>query len=173
MSVVEVLLKKSRVRSLFPLTLRKKLATFRQGFLARAERFLLLFATSREKCMETVIPFSKTDVLTNSGTDKNVQQEAVQVEILGPGNAVSRMTAQVLDAAMRDLGLVPERDIHLDFVRDAPKIAASGVYWTPAVRVNGALKCTGRVPSLKEVRTWLQQFTPRPSVDSLHPIEQE
>jgi hypothetical protein len=172
MSVVEVLLEKSRVRSLFPLTLRKKLATFRQGFLARAEK-LFLFEGPREKRMETVIPFSKTDVSTNTGTDKNVQQEAVQVEILGPGNAVSRMTAQVLDAAMRDLGLVPERDVRLDFVRDAPKIAASGVYWTPAVRVNGALKCTGRVPSLKEVRTWLQQFTQRPPADSLHPVEQE
>ena len=173
MSVFEVSAKKSRARSLFPLTLRRKLTTFRQGFLARAERFLLLFATSREKCMETAIPLSKTDVPTNSGTRKTAQEEAVQVEILGPGNAVSRMTAQVLDAAMRDLGLVPERDIRLDFVRDALKIAASGVYWTPAVRVNGALKCTGRVPSFKEVRTWLQQVAQKPPVDSLHPAEIE
>jgi hypothetical protein len=84
-------------------------------------------------------------------------KKPIQIEILGPGNAVSQMTAQVLDAAIRDLGLLPDRDIHLDFIRDSSEIAASGVFWTPAVRVNGDLKCTGRVPSLKEVQGWLKK----------------
>jgi hypothetical protein len=92
-----------------------------------------------------------------------MQKKPIQVEILGPGNAVSRMTAQVLDAAMRELGMVADRDIRLDFVRDAAKIAETGVYWTPAVRVDGTLKCSGRVPSLKEARSWLQRLTERAS----------
>lgn len=92
-----------------------------------------------------------------------MQKKPIQVEILGPGNAVSRMTAQVLDAAMRELGMVPDRDICLDFVRDAAKIAETGVYWTPAVRVDGSLKCSGRVPSLKEARGWLQRSSERGS----------
>jgi len=100
---------------------------------------------------------SKPDLPTNAGKRKGAQKKPIRVEILGPGNAVSRMTAQVLDAAMRDLGLMPDRDIRLDFVRDALKIAECGVYWTPALRVDGTLKCSGRVPSLKEVRGWLEQ----------------
>ena len=95
-----------------------------------------------------------------------MQKKPIQVEILGPGNAVSRMTAQVLDAAMRELGMMPDRDIHLDFVRDAAKIAETGVYWTPAVRVDGTLKCSGRVPSLKEARGWLQHSSDRTSTSS-------
>ncbi|MFH1011511.1 MAG: thioredoxin family protein [bacterium] len=112
--------------------------------------------------MEVAIAVSKNDRRANSAARKETQKGPIQVEILGSANAVSRMTAQVLDAAMRDLGLVPNQDIHLDFVRDAARIAASGVYWTPAVRINGALKCTGRVPSLKEVRGWLQQSAQGP-----------
>jgi hypothetical protein len=123
--------------------------------------------------MEFAITLSKTDTSRSGSAHQAGQDEAVQVEILGPGNAVSRMTAQVLDAAMRDLGLVPERDIRLDFIREAPKIAANGVYWTPAVRVNGALKCTGRVPSLTEVRSWLQQFAPSSQSDSIHSAESQ
>ncbi|MBU1707926.1 thioredoxin family protein [bacterium] len=93
-------------------------------------------------------------------------KEPIQIEILGPGNAVSQMTAQVLDAAIRDLGLIPDRDIHLNLIRDSSEIAASGVYWTPAVRINGDLKCTGRVPSLKEVQGWLKQPSAQPSAPS-------
>lgn len=105
---------------------------------------------------------SKPNLPSNAGKRKGTQKNPIRVEILGPGNAVSRMTAQVLDAAMRDLGLMPDRDIRLDFVRDALKIAERGVYWTPALRVNGNLKCSGRVPSLKEVRGWLQQSAQPP-----------
>ena len=96
-------------------------------------------------------------------------KEPIQIEILGPGNAVSQMTAQVLDAAIRDLGLLPDRDIQLNLIRDSSEIAASGVYWTPAVRVNGDLKCTGRVPSLKEVQGWLKQPPAQSSAQSPPP----
>ena len=50
--------------------------------------------------------------------------------------------------------------------RDAAKIAETGVYWTPAVRVDGTLKCSGRVPSLKEARGWLQHSSDRTSTSS-------
>ncbi len=113
--------------------------------------------------MEAAIAVSKNDRRAKSGAKKETERSPIQVEILGSGNAVSRMTAQVLDAATRDLGLVPNQDICLNFVRDAAQIASSGVYWTPAVRINGALKCTGRVPSLKEVRDWLEQSVSNPS----------
>jgi hypothetical protein len=114
--------------------------------------------------MEAAIAVSKNDHRAKSGASPEAEKGPIQVEILGSGNAVSRMTAQVLDAATRDLGLVPNQDICLNFVRDAAQIASSGVYWTPAVRINGMLKCTGRVPSLQEVRGWLEQSAQRPSL---------
>ena len=107
--------------------------------------------------MEVGAMVSKQDPPRKTGEAyEDSRKGLIQVEILGPSNAVSRMTAQVLDAAIRELGLMPDEDICLDFVRDSLKIAESGVYWTPAVRVNGTLKCSGRVPSLKEVRGWLR-----------------
>jgi hypothetical protein len=114
--------------------------------------------------MEAAIAVSKNERRVKSETRPEMEKNPIQVEILGSGNAVSRMTAQVLDAATRDLGLVLNQDVQLYFVRDAAQIASSGVYWTPAVRINGTLKCTGRVPSLQEVRDWLEQSVQRPSL---------
>lgn len=118
--------------------------------------------------MQVVSPPSKTDHQASDSQElKGGRRRLIQVEILGSSNAVSHMTAQVLDAAMQDLNLIPDQDICLNYVRDASRIAESGVYWTPAVRIDGNLKCTGRVPSLKEFRNWLvdteQQPTSPPS----------
>ena len=112
---------------------------------------------SKGNAMEVDASISELDSPHNAGAaHEDARKGPIHVEILGPVNAVSRMTAQVLDAAIRELDLMPDKDICLDFVRDSLKIAESGVYWTPAVRVNGTLKCSGRVPSLKEVRSWLR-----------------
>jgi len=40
-------------------------------------------------------------------------------------------------------------------VSDPKEMARNRVLFTPAVRVNGELKCSGRVPSVPEVTTWL------------------
>jgi hypothetical protein len=40
-------------------------------------------------------------------------------------------------------------------VKDPKEMAQQKVLFTPAVRINGDLKCTGRVPTTAEVTTWL------------------
>lgn len=40
-------------------------------------------------------------------------------------------------------------------ISDPKEMARNRVLFTPAVRINGEVKCTGRVPSVPEVTTWL------------------
>ncbi len=40
-------------------------------------------------------------------------------------------------------------------VHDPKEMARQRVIFTPAVRVNGEIRCTGRVPTVAEITTWL------------------
>ena len=43
----------------------------------------------------------------------------------------------------------------IEKVTDAMKIAGYGVFGTPAVVVDGEVRCVGKVPSMNEVKSWL------------------
>ncbi len=48
-------------------------------------------------------------------------------------------------------------------VTDLKEMMAAGVFSTPAVMVDGVLKCTGRVPTQTEVAQWLDGVDGGPS----------
>lgn len=73
------------------------------------------------------------------------------IEVFGPGCAKCQATVQTVRQALRMLGL----EAVLNEVHDPKEMAQQKVIFTPAVRINGELKCTGRVPTLAEVTTWL------------------
>ena len=41
-------------------------------------------------------------------------------------------------------------------VKDINEIAKYGSFGTPALVINGKVKSSGRIPSLEEIKTWLQ-----------------
>ena len=73
--------------------------------------------------------------------------------ILGTGCAKCNTLAQFTEQAANELGL----EYELNKVTDLKQIMAFGVMMTPALAVNGNVKVTGKVPSVSELKTILQQ----------------
>ena len=75
----------------------------------------------------------------------------ITVEVFGPGCAKCQATTKTVRQALQMLGL----EATLNEISDPKEMARNHVLFTPAVRINGEVKCTGRVPSVPEVTTWL------------------
>ena len=75
----------------------------------------------------------------------------ITIEVFGPGCQRCQATKQAVRQALTALGM----EATVTEVSDPKEMARNRVLFTPAVRVNGELKCTGRVPSVPEVTTWL------------------
>jgi small redox-active disulfide protein 2 len=46
-------------------------------------------------------------------------------------------------------------DATVDKVTDVMEIAKYGVFGTPAVVIDGAVKSVGKIPAVDEIKTWL------------------
>ena len=75
----------------------------------------------------------------------------ITIEVFGPGCQRCQATKQAVRQALTALGM----EATVTEVSDPKEMARNRVLFTPAVRVNGELKCAGRVPSVPEVTTWL------------------
>jgi len=72
-----------------------------------------------------------------------------RVEILGPGCAKCGKLLELATKAADDLGL--ECDIVK--VTDLNQILSHRIMQTPALVVDGVVKCSGRLPSIEEMKT--------------------
>ena len=77
----------------------------------------------------------------------------MQLLVIGPGCAKCKMLAQFTEQAVKELGATAE----INKVTDLRQIMALGVMLTPALAVNGTVKVMGKVPSVSEIKTLLQQ----------------
>lgn len=75
----------------------------------------------------------------------------MKIQILGSGCAKCRALTAVAEQAARDLGV----EYELEKVTDVARYADFGVMFTPALVVDGAVKVSGKVPSLEETRQLL------------------
>jgi small redox-active disulfide protein 2 len=75
----------------------------------------------------------------------------MEIKVLGPGCPKCAKTEQIVREAARLAGVEAE----VGKVADFAAIARHGVFSTPAVIVDGQVKCAGRVPSVEEVAAWL------------------
>ncbi len=76
----------------------------------------------------------------------------MNILIIGPGCSRCNTLAQFTEQAAKELGLTYE----LSKVTDLKQIMALGVMMTPALAVNGSIKVSGKVPSIPEIKTILQ-----------------
>jgi small redox-active disulfide protein 2 len=74
----------------------------------------------------------------------------MKIEVAGPGCPRCRQTERNVKAALEELGL--EADVVK--VTDVTAMARKGVMMTPAVLVDGVVKCQGKIPAVSEVETW-------------------
>ncbi len=77
----------------------------------------------------------------------------MQLLVIGPGCTKCRTLAQITEQAVKELGVQAE----INKVTDLKQIMALGVMMTPALAVNGTIKVVGKVPSVAELKTILQQ----------------
>jgi small redox-active disulfide protein 2 len=75
----------------------------------------------------------------------------MKIQILGSGCAKCRALTAVAEQAAHGMGLTYE----LEKVTDVTRYADFGVMFTPALVVDGAVKISGRVPSLEETKQLL------------------
>jgi small redox-active disulfide protein 2 len=77
----------------------------------------------------------------------------MQLLILGTGCAKCARLYEATEQAVQTLGLPYE----LEKVTDLKRIMSFGVMTTPALVVDGKVKVSGKVPSVDEIKTMLQQ----------------
>lgn len=75
----------------------------------------------------------------------------ITIEVFGPGCHRCEATMGAVRQAVRMLGV----EAAVTHIHDPKEMAKNRVMFTPAVRINGEVKCTGRVPEVREVTTWL------------------
>ncbi|MGD8292626.1 MAG: thioredoxin family protein [Desulfobacterales bacterium] len=75
----------------------------------------------------------------------------MDIKVLGPGCPKCSQTEKVVRKAITEAGV----EAQIEKVTDTMKIAEHGVFGTPAVVVNGDVKCVGKVPTVDEVKSWI------------------
>ena len=75
----------------------------------------------------------------------------MKIKILGPGCKKCDQTAARVAAVVKASGA----DAEIEKVTDMMTIAGFGVMTTPAVVVDGEVKCVGKVPEREEIADWL------------------
>ncbi len=76
----------------------------------------------------------------------------MKIEVLGTGCPKCQATERNAAQAVRELGIEAE----IIKVDDLVEITARGVMVTPALAIDGEIKCSGRIPSVEEIKGWLK-----------------
>jgi small redox-active disulfide protein 2 len=77
----------------------------------------------------------------------------MEIKILGPGCAKCKKAEKIVRKVVSEMNA----DAKVEKVTDMMEIAGYGVMGTPAVVVDGEVKCTGKVPEREEIKSWLTQ----------------
>ena len=77
----------------------------------------------------------------------------MEIKVLGPGCPKCQKAEEVVREAAAEAGA----DVQISKVKDTMEIAKAGVFMTPAVVVDGEVKCVGKVPSKADVKKWIEE----------------
>ena len=75
----------------------------------------------------------------------------MKIEVLGPGCPKCHETERLVREAVAEAGVSAE----VLKVTDFQEMARLGVFATPAVVVDGVVKCSGKVPARKDILGWV------------------
>jgi len=76
----------------------------------------------------------------------------MEIKVCGPGCANCTRTENIVREALVEAGI----DAQLYKITDFAEMAKLGVLSTPAIVINGKIKCVGKVPSKNEVLEWIK-----------------
>ena len=77
----------------------------------------------------------------------------MEIKVLGPGCPRCEATERNVIEALSELGI----SANVEKVKDINRIASYGVFGTPALVIDGQVKCVGRIPTKEEIKKWLQE----------------
>lgn len=77
----------------------------------------------------------------------------MDIKVLGPGCPRCEQTADIVRKCLAEAGI----EAVIEKVTKTMDIASYGVLGTPAVVIDGRVKCVGKIPSKAEVQCWLQE----------------
>jgi len=77
----------------------------------------------------------------------------MEIKVLGPGCKRCEQTAANVKAAVAEAGISAQ----IDKVTNTMEIAGYGVMGTPAVVIDGEVKCVGKIPTKEDVKAWIQK----------------
>jgi len=77
----------------------------------------------------------------------------MEIKVLGPGCSKCKQAETVVMDALKEAGVAA----NVEKVTDIMKIASYGVFGTPAVIIDGEVKCVGKVPAKADVIKWVKK----------------
>lgn len=77
----------------------------------------------------------------------------MKIEIFGPGCHRCHEVEKFVRSAVAETGAAAE----VEKITDMGKIVEAGIMHTPGLKVNGKLKCSGRIPKIEEVKKWIAE----------------
>lgn len=75
----------------------------------------------------------------------------MEIKVCGPGCAKCHEAERLVREAVAEKGV----EATIEKVTDFNAIAGFGVFSTPAVVIDGQIKCVGKVPSKKDILEWI------------------
>jgi len=77
----------------------------------------------------------------------------MDIKVLGPGCPKCKQTETIVKDAVAESGA----DAVVEKVTGVMDIAGYGVFGTPAVIVDGEVKCVGKIPKKEDVLSWIKK----------------
>lgn len=75
----------------------------------------------------------------------------MEIKVCGPGCAKCKEAERIVNETLAEAG----KEAAVEKVADFNEIAKLGIFSTPAVVIDGQVKCVGKVPTKKEVLGWI------------------
>ena len=76
----------------------------------------------------------------------------MEIKVCGPGCAKCHEVERIVNEVLDESGI----DASVEKISDFNEIAKLGVFSTPAVIIDGQVKCVGKVPTKKDVLAWIK-----------------
>jgi small redox-active disulfide protein 2 len=77
----------------------------------------------------------------------------MDIKVLGPGCPKCKQTETIVREAVAESGVAAT----VEKITDVMQIAQYGVFGTPAVVIDGQVKCVGKIPKKEDVISWIKK----------------
>ncbi len=77
----------------------------------------------------------------------------MNIRVLGRGCTKCNLTEEII----RQVLLEEHIDVKFEKVTGAKQIALYGVFLTPALPIDGEVKCVGRIPKMEKIKAWISK----------------